>query len=103
MDLEKEKKRQALEKERLNREAELVNHPAHYLKDGKECIDVMQEKFGLIATMHFCILNAFKYRFRAGSKAGNPVTQDEAKAVWYDRKAVEILNLLLTSNTTTLD
>lgn len=38
MDLEKEKKRQSLEKERLDREGDMVNHPPHYQKDGKECI-----------------------------------------------------------------
>ena len=38
MDLEKERKRQALERERIAREGDPVNHPSHYKKDGKECI-----------------------------------------------------------------
>lgn len=87
MDLEKEKKRQSLEKERVKREGDMVNHPSHYQMNGKECIDVMEEKFGLEAVIWFCRLNAFKYRFRAGKKEGNPASQDEAKAVWYDNKA----------------
>ena len=45
-----------------------VNHPAHYQKDGKECIDVMVEDFGKEAVIAFCKLNAFKYRWRAGKR-----------------------------------
>ena len=90
MDLERERKRQALEIERIAREGDLVNHPSHYKKGGKECIDVMEEKYGTLAVINFCECNAFKYRWRAGSKAGNPAEQDEAKAQWYERKAEEL-------------
>ena len=90
MDLERERKRQALERKRIAKEGDLVNHPSHYKKDGKECIDVMEEKYGTLAVISFCECNAFKYRWRAGSKAGNPAEQDEAKAQWYERKAEEL-------------
>ena len=66
---------------------ELVNHPDHYKKDGKECIDVMLEDFGKDAVVAFCKLNAFKYRWRAGMKEGNSSEQDLAKAEWYENKA----------------
>lgn len=62
---------------------EQVNHPAHYQNNGKECIDLMQEKYGLRATIDFCILNAFKYIFRCGKKEGNPDYQELNKAEWY--------------------
>jgi hypothetical protein len=62
---------------------EQVNHPAHYQKNGKECIEVMEEQFGPKAVYWFCILNAFKYKWRAGYKAGNDYDQDQAKAKWY--------------------
>ena len=40
-----------------------VNHPAHYCQDGgMECIDEMVAIFGKTATMHFCLLNVWKYR-----------------------------------------
>lgn len=71
---------------------EKVNHPAHYQKDGKECIDVMLEDFGKDAVVAFCKLNAFKYRWRAGMKEGNTAETDEAKAQWYDKKAEELEN-----------
>ena len=70
--------------------SEQVNHPSHYIKDGKECIDVMLEKYGVNAVYHFCICNAFKYKWRAGLKEGNSAMQDLAKAEWYLNKANEL-------------
>ena len=69
---------------------EQVNHPAHYQKNGKECIDVMIEKFGVQAVINFCECNQFKYEWRAGLKEGNSVDQDLAKANWYKNKAKEL-------------
>lgn len=66
---------------------EQVNHPNHYSKNGKECIDIMEEEFSSIGLLSFCILNEFKYRFRQGSKEGNPREQDAAKAEWYHNYA----------------
>lgn len=71
---------------------EMVNHPAHYQRDGKECIDCMIEEFGVKAVIDFCICNAYKYRFRAGHKEGNTREQDMAKADWYLKKAKELLD-----------
>ena len=68
---------------------EQVNHPIHYQNNGKECIDLMIEKYGLRATIDFCILNAFKYIFRYGRKEGNPDYQELNKAEWYLKWADE--------------
>lgn len=68
---------------KLNISKEKVNHPAHYQKNGKECIEVMEEQFGPKAVYWFCVLNAFKYKWRAGNKEGNSFEQDQAKAKWY--------------------
>ena len=89
-DLKYKKKQGTLKKEALEKAKEMVNHPSHYQKGGKECIDVMEEEFGTAAVIDFCICNAFKYRFRAGHKVGNPAEQDEAKALWYEAKAEEL-------------
>ena len=63
-----------------------VNHPAHY--QGKnECIDVMLAMFGVEAVKHFCMCNAYKYRFRADKKNG---AEDIAKAEWYESKLIEL-------------
>ena len=63
-----------------------VNHPAHY--QGKnECIDVMIAMFGKEAVKHFCMCNAYKYRFRADKKNG---AEDIEKAEWYESKLIEL-------------
>lgn len=72
--------------------SEQVNHPSHYLKNGRECIDVMIEKFGVGAVINFCVCNQFKYEWRAGLKDGNSAALDLAKAKWYEKKAEELRN-----------
>ena len=71
---------------------EHVNHPSHYLKNGRECIDVMIEKYGVEAVINFCECNCFKYEWRAGLKQGNPAEQDRLKSEWYRKKAEELRN-----------
>lgn len=64
--------------------AEMVSHPSHYNKDGrKECIVEMEEKYGAEVTAVFCLTNAYKYLYRAGNKADNPMEQDRNKAKFY--------------------
>ena len=66
--------------------ADSVNHPTHY--QGKnECIDVMIAMFGKEAVKHFCMCNAYKYRFRAAQKNGD---EDIKKAEWYETKLMEL-------------
>ena len=63
-----------------------VNHPSHY--QGKnECIDVMVAMFGKEAVKHFCMCNAYKYRFRSNMKNGE---EDIKKAEWYEDKLIEL-------------
>ena len=77
---------------------EQVNHPSHYNKGGTECIDCMVGLFGLKNTCIFCLINAYKYIFRAGNKEGNSYEQDLKKAEWYiewvGNKKVEDTELL---------
>ena len=45
-----------------------VDHPAHYnVKGKKECIDEMVDDFGLEMAISFCLTNAYKYLYRAGT------------------------------------
>ena len=71
---------------------EKVNHPSHYQKDGKECIDVMLEVYGIQAVIHFCECNAFKYRWRAGMKEGESAEVDLKKAQWYEDYRENLIN-----------
>ena len=63
-----------------------VNHPKHYQGEN-ECIDVMVAMFGKEAVKHFCMCNAYKYRFRADKKNGE---EDRLKAEWYESKLIEL-------------
>ena len=68
---------------------ESVNHPAHYNNGLYECIDLMREIYGDEMVRSFCILNAYKYRFRAGKKQSAAAKEDIAKAEWYERYVME--------------
>ena len=63
---------------------ENVNHPSHYNQNGRgECIDEMVDLIGIKGTCFFCLGNAYKYMYRAGTKEGNSFEQDMQKAKWY--------------------
>lgn len=67
------------------KEPSMVDHPIYYnRKDAIECIDEMELVFGSEATSHFCLLNCWKYRYRAGLK--NNGYEDLEKSDWYMRK-----------------
>lgn len=68
-----------------------VNHPAHYRTGQFECIDIMQEVFGIEYVMDFCICNAFKYLYRVKRKNG---VEDIKKAVWYLNKYLELESVM---------
>ena len=66
---------------------EEINHPDRYAGGKYECIKAMVDVFGADAVKHFCILNAFKYVWRAEKKNG---IEDIKKAVWYLNKYIEL-------------
>ncbi len=69
-----------------------VEHPSHYNKPGrKECIVEMEELYGFQQTAIFCLMNAYKYLYRAGDKFGNSYEQDRKKAEWYFGYANKLL------------
>lgn len=66
---------------------DVVNHPNHYTNGGMECIDEMILVFGKEAVVHFCLCNAWKYRYRALFKNGE---EDMNKSHWYMKKYKEL-------------
>ena len=63
---------------------EMVNHPSHYNQEGrKECIEEMEELFGKFETAKWALITAYKYLYRAGTKADNSFEQDMSKVDWY--------------------
>ena len=64
--------------------SEMINHPSHYIQEGrKECIVEMEERYGSEYVIVWCLMNAYKYLYRAGNKSDNPMEQDRGKAKWY--------------------
>lgn len=73
---------------------EMVNHPDHYNVPGKkECIEEMRDKYGDEAVIHFCMLSAYKYQYRAGIKEVKTKEEDLAKAQWYLKYAETLMKL----------
>lgn len=70
----------------MQEEKEWVNHPDHY-QGANECLTVMQAMFGIEAVKHFCMLSAFKYRFRSNKKDGE---RDIKKAEFYETYLIEL-------------
>lgn len=77
---------------------DMVNEPPHYTH-GVECIDEMVLVFGKEATMNFCLLNCWKYRYRAPYKGD--VEENMEKSRWYLNKYKELKGCMVISNTLT--
>ena len=67
---------------------DIINHPNHYTNGGMECIDEMLLIFGEETVAHFCLCNAWKYRYRALTKNGQ---EDIEKSHWYINKYKELV------------
>ena len=80
-------------------ENDIINHPAHYTNRQHECIDEMVAMFGKEAVIAFCKCNAWKYRYRAGSKGDeNDAKADMLKSAWYVQKTMDLENELYYGN-----
>ena len=72
-------------------ENNVVNNPTHYNRESAmECIDEMLVVFGEKAVMDFCLLNIWKYRYRAGQKDTESAMKDLKKSDWYMNKYKEL-------------
>lgn len=67
-----------------------VNHPSHYTQGKVECIDAMEQVFGVEAVKNYCLLAAFKYAWRRKDKGNEE--QDTRKMLWYFDRYVQLLN-----------
>lgn len=85
-----------------NSKTDNVNHPNHYnAPNKKECIVEMEEKFGAEPVYWFCVLNAYKYKYRANLKHITP-EEDLQKAKWYIDKAEELAHQITLEKRTNL-
>lgn len=81
----------AIDGEGMMPDDDKVNNPTHYqsmMGDiNIDCITAMRAAFGDTDVKSFCLLNSFKYLFRASSKGQNT---DIHKAHWYLNKFLEL-------------
>lgn len=76
---------------------DIIKKPKHYNRENAmECIDEMILIFGKETVMNFCLLNAWKYRYRASDKNGET---DLKKSDWYIKKYKELLEELQATQT----
>lgn len=69
---------------------EMVNHPAHYNKNGGiECIDALRDCLTEEEFIGFCKGNALKYLWRCGAK--DEPLQELKKAEWYIKRCIDKL------------
>ena len=79
-----------------------VERPRHYNREGAmECIDEIELIFGPEVTMHFCLGNVLKYRYRAGLK--NDGYEDLEKSDWDMRKYKELKQKIESSASYTIN
>ena len=64
-------------------------NPSHYKQYHIEVIEMMVKIWGREKVADYCMMNAFKYRMRAGHK--DDVSQDLEKEQWYLNKAIELI------------
>lgn len=76
--------------DKLAETSESVNHPTHYVKNGRDCIECMIDDLGPQTVYGFCLGNMYKYRFRAGQKPGQSSETDLKKAEWYRDYAMKL-------------
>lgn len=73
---------------KTNNKPDMINHPPHYNCHAMECLDEMCVVFGPEALAKWCVMTAWKYRYRAGHKGD--ADEDMKKADFYLQKAREI-------------
>jgi len=70
---------------------EMVNQPKHYDFFGMKAIDIIEKTLNWEEYIGFLKGTAMRYRLRAGSKPGNTIEQDMAKAEWYENEYDECI------------
>lgn len=65
---------------------------SHYNSERVNAIHIFEQTYGTLAVMHFCEINALKYRLRIGKKKSQSLEQEVLKAEWYERAAKYFFN-----------
>jgi len=62
-----------------------IEKPSHYNFFGKDTMPLIEKILGTIGYLGFLKGNALKYRLRVGKKEGNSISNDVAKALYYEK------------------
>jgi len=65
------------------------NRDYYKTEDGRSTMDIIIEELGIEGAIAFCEGNVIKYNQRKGKKTTD-LTEDEAKAYWYECKTLEL-------------
>lgn len=68
---------------RFEDKPDMVNHPPHYKKTGRECIDIIQDSLSPKEFIGYLKGTIIKYAYRYPDKAGH---EDLEKAIWFINK-----------------
>lgn len=95
-DIEKTQENVIKQTEKIIKQYDVVNNPAHYTDSKIEVIDYIEDK-----NLGFCLGNVIKYVSRAGKKVDSDKSikdkeiEDLKKARWYlDRRIYELENTM---------
>ena len=68
------------------------DHPSHYNIHGRrECLVEMEEDYGVLTAVMYCLTSAYKYEYRAGVKDGETAEDDLSKAKWLVEYAEKLI------------
>ena len=68
---------------RFEKKPDMVNHPPHYNKTARECIDIIQDSLSSDEFIGYLKGTIIKYTYRYPDKAGQ---EDLEKAIWFINK-----------------
>ena len=70
-----------------------ISHPTHYNIPGRrECLVEMEEDYGVLTAVMYCLTSAYKYEYRAGAKQGETAEDDLSKAKWLVEYAEKLID-----------
>lgn len=66
---------------------DVKGNATHYNSERINVMHVFEKTYGTLALMHFCEINAMKYRMRIGKKKSQSLKQEVLKTEWYEKAA----------------
>ena len=84
--------------DKIEKNYDAKGNASHYNSERINAIHIFERTFGTLAVMHFCEINALKYRLRIGKKKNQSLEQEVLKAEWYENAAAYYYKKLHNNN-----